>query len=220
MKPGSLDESRIRSGAPRGALFQRRIVPAVFGEPEHPDELVPEAVSAARPHVIAWDAWQRMVEAARHEGLDPAPLALHAGYRSVAFQAEIWAYRLAERREARRAEGLPAVPERELERQQRRWTAKPGTSAHHTGFALDLALYRLGRRESRRAPAYGWLVVNARRFGFYPYLPEAWHWEYNPPGLVAQVRALRLALREGRDPGHLARAPHPMPVAEARPWAS
>ncbi len=214
---GSLLEARVRSGVVRGPLFQRRVVPAVFGEPEYAEELVPAELCPARPHVIAWDAWRRMVAAAVREGVDPAPLQIHAGYRSVAFQAQIWEYRLAERRDARVREGLPPLAERDLERQQRKWTAKPGGSAHHTGFALDLALYHLGRTGSRRSPAYAWLVRNARAFGFYPYLPEAWHWEYNPPGVLAQLRALRAALREGRAPVELALAPDSIPEAAPRP---
>lgn len=196
-------EGTVRDGAPRGpfGLFQRRVRPRVFGEPRFDEELVPGELCAARPHIIAFDGWRRLVAAAAADGVDPAPLAIYAGYRSVALQAQIWQFRLEERRLDRQSRGLPALPERELARQQRVWTAVPGMSAHHTGFALDLALYHLGRRGSRRSPAYEWLAVNARRFGFYPYLPEAWHWEYNPPGLIEQVRTLRARLDAGLLPG-------------------
>ncbi len=222
---GSLEAARVRSGVARGprGLFQRRVRPAVFGEPAFEAELTPAGVCPARPHAIAYDAWVRMVAAARADGVpdteaaDGGVLGIHSAYRSVAFQAEVWAYRLAERRKARADAGLPPLPEPELGRQQRKWTAAPGMSAHHTGLALDLGLYRLGKRAARRHPAYAWLAEHARRFGFYPYLPEAWHWEYNPPGLVEQLAALRRGLAAGRDCSALLRAPEEIPVARPAP---
>ena len=213
---GHLREAAVRSGVARGpqGLFQRRARPAVFGEPCFEAELVEAEVCEQRPHRVAWDAHGRMVAAAGAEGVDVAWLAIRSAYRSVALQAQIWRYRLDERREARRSAGWPALTERELERQQRLWTAKPGQSAHHTGLALDLALYALGAGEGRRSPVYAWLAARARDFGFYPYLPEPWHWEYNPPGLVAQLSELRRRLGAGEDDGGLLRAPVAIPVAQ------
>lgn len=217
---GTMRDAQISSGVPRGrfGLYQRRVRARVFGEPGEP-ELVPADAHPARPHVIAFDAWRRMRAAAEVE-LGPELAALvdiHSAYRSVALQAEVWAYRLAERRRLRAEAGLPELPERELERLQMKWTARPGTSAHHTGLAFDLMLYHLGRRGSLDSPAYAWLARRARAFGFYPYLPEGWHWEYNPPGLVAQLIALRQRLAAGLDPGALVQAPDPMPMAAGRP---
>lgn len=206
---GTLREAQIRDGVARGptGLRQRRVRASVFGEPDD-HELVPASVHPARPHRLAYEAWQRMFAAGLEAGLPEEHLVIHSAYRSVVLQAEIWAYRLEERRMARQAQGLAPLPQRELERQQMKWTARPGTSAHHTGLALDLGLYHLARRPapsnagpSRKAPdpiraakatpTYAWLAVHARDFGFYPYLPEPWHWEFNPPGLIATLRALR-----------------------------
>lgn len=218
-RTGSLRDSQVQSGVARGrdGLFQRRVRVAVFGEASEA-ELVPAGVHPARPHRVAYDAWRRLRAAAEVElGGELATLVdIHAAYRSVALQAEVWAYRLEERRRLRAEAGLPELPERALERLQMKWTAKPGTSAHHTGLAFDLMLYHLGRRGALASPVYAWLARRARAFGFYPYLPEAWHWEYNPPGLVAQLAALRARLAEGTDPGTLARSPEPMPVAAPR----
>ena len=214
---GTLDREP-RSGVPRGpaGLFQRRVRPALFGEPLYDAELTPTALCPAQPHVLAYHAWTRLHAAALAAAQDPALLAIHSAYRPVSLQREIFAFRLAERRAAREAAGLPPLPEADLRRQQRRWTAQPGQSAHHTGLALDLGLYHLGPRAARRTPAYAWLAENARRFGFYPYLPEPWHWEYNPPGLVGQLRAVREALDRGEPFAHLLRAPDPMPLASPR----
>lgn len=219
--PGTLDPGRVRSGKRREryGLFQRRARPAVFGEPQFECELVATAVHPQRPHVIAYDAWRRLFGAARRDGLSGDALErlqIHSAYRSVALQRQIFEYRLEERREARRAAGKPTLAEADLKRIQRKWTAEPGTSAHHSGFALDLGLYHLGRRESKRHEAYVWLAENAIRFGFYPYLPEGWHWEYNPPGLVRQLAELRRRLAAGEPVGELLRAPEPIPRARPR----
>lgn len=215
---GTMRPEAIVTGVPRGrfGLYQRRVRARVFGEPRFDVELVPPDVHPARPHVIAFAAWRALADAAVADGVDPADVAIHSAYRSVALQAEVWAYRLDERRRRRQDEGLPPLPERELARLQMKWTAKPGQSAHHTGFALDLGLYRLGKRGSKEATAYAWLAENARHFGFYPYLPEGWHWEYNPPGLVRQVARLRTGLGRGLDPGLIAglmRPPARIPIA-------
>jgi len=212
---GSLRAGAVVSGVARGphGLFQRRVRASVFGEPLFEVELVAQAIEPARPHVIAYAAWRRMRDAALADGLEPADLTIHSAYRSVALQAEVWAYRLDERRRLRAEAGLPALSERELARAQAKWTARPGQSAHHTGFALDLGLYRLGKAGSKASPTYAWLARHARRFGFYPYLPEGWHWEYNPPGLVAQLARLRAALVRGDDAAALLAPPTRIPIA-------
>ena len=65
------------------------------------------------------------------------------------------------------------------------WVARPGTSAHQSGRAVDCHLGDPIESEyadgMRRTAAYRWLVDHAEAFGFYPYDLEPWHWEYNPP---------------------------------------
>lgn len=63
------------------------------------------------------------------------------------------------------------------EAQARKWTAKPGTSAHHTGRAIDFGDPTKSKANSK---LYSWLLKNGARYGFYNYQPEPWHWEYNP----------------------------------------
>lgn len=211
---GTLDPAHVTSGVARGphGLFQRRVRVRVFGEPDE-RELVPAAIDPARPHALAYAALLRLRAAC--DG-DPADLTIHSAYRSVALQEQVWAYRLDERRRLRAEAGLPELPQKDLERLQMKWTAKPGQSAHHTGLALDLGLYRLGKVGSKRSPTYAWLAQHARRFGFYPYLPEGWHWEYNPPGLVQQIRRIRSALARGMPIDDLMVLPARMPIARPR----
>lgn len=215
---GHLRAGSVVSGVRRGrlGLYQRRVRPRVFGEPIFERELVEAAIEPTRPHVLAYIAWKRLREAALADGISAEDLEIHSAYRSVALQDQVWRYRLEERRRLRAEAGEPPLSERELERLQMKWTAKPGQSAHHTGLALDLGLYRLGKRDARRSPTYLWLASNARLFGFYPYLPEGWHWEFNPPGLVSQLASLRACLSRGEDPGPLLELPDPIPLAPPR----
>jgi hypothetical protein len=209
---GTLNESQIRNGVSRGKfqLFQRRVRARIFGEPVYATELVPDG-----PHRIAHSAWNRMLSAAKDDGINTGVLQIHSAYRSVAWQRHIFDYWVEERRKERDEEGLASLSLKELHTLQTPWTAAPGTSAHHTGFALDLKLYELGKRDSKKHPAYTWLANHARTFGFYPYFPEGWHWEYNPPGLIPQIIALRNALRDGKPFEHLLEAPKEIPLAVA-----
>ena len=124
-------------------------------------------------HRLAANALQAMITAARAAGLTEPLLRPVSGFRDPARQARLWQRALAKY-------GSP--------QEARKWVAPPGSSAHQSGRAID---FHLGGRNAsssvaqlRTLPAYRWLVANARRFGFYPYQREPWHWEYNPP--VAQ----------------------------------
>lgn len=65
-------------------------------------------------------------------------------------------------------------------------------SPHRTGTAVDLYVgqgYGMGvdntsaasRLQMTRGATYRWLVTNAGRFGFVPYVYEPWHWEWVSP---------------------------------------
>ena len=125
-------------------------------------------------HRLAAEAWAALTEAARVDGHE-APLLLPvSGYRTVEEQAWLWEGALAKY-------GDPEVA--------CLWVARPGTSAHQSGRAIDCHLgYDIESEHVdalRVTPAYRWLVANAVRFGFYPYDTEPWHWEYNPPWEVS-----------------------------------
>jgi hypothetical protein len=128
-------------------------------------------------HRHAATAFRALIRAARADGLAKPLLRPVSGFRDPARQAQLW-----ERAKAKYGSAAEA----------RKWVAPPGGSAHQSGRAID---FHLGGRNAsgnvaqlRNLPAYRWLVANARRFGFYPYEREPWHWEYNPP--VAQNREL------------------------------
>ena len=121
-------------------------------------------------HRLAAEAWQASVSAARADGIREPLLLPVSGYRNPVTQERLW-------RQALQKYGSP--------QEARKWVAPPGSSAHQTGRAIDF--YLGGQNSSahvsrlRRLPAYTWLASNAKRFGFYPYEREPWHWEYNPP---------------------------------------
>ncbi|WP_426023324.1 D-alanyl-D-alanine carboxypeptidase family protein [Brevundimonas sp. PWP3-1b1] len=65
-------------------------------------------------------------------------------------------------------------------------------SPHRTGTAVDLYVGQapgqgvdstspVSREHMARSATYRWLVANAGRFGFAPYVYEPWHWEYVRP---------------------------------------
>ena len=59
--------------------------------------------------------------------------------------------------------------------------ARPGTSNHQSGVALDLNTLGLNGSKSRGAgKVYDWLAQNAATYGFKRISLEHWHWEHQP----------------------------------------
>jgi len=119
------------------------------------------------------DAYRRMVAAARAEvpevRNDPELLQIFSGFRDPEADAARCAAE-------RNCDGL------------RRAVCSP----HRTGTAVDLYVGELlgmgvdstqpaSRLHMSRQPTYRWLVRNAGRFGFVPYVFEPWHWEWVGP---------------------------------------
>ena len=72
-------------------------------------------------------------------------------------------------------------------------------SPHRTGTAIDIHVGHvagmgvdstdpMSRRHMAQGPAYRWLVANASRFGFTPYVFEPWHWEWTGDDTAAGGR--------------------------------
>ena len=152
---------------PGGGRIEDKTPPA----PE--DIVVVDGLTRTVPlHHLAAEAWVALAAAARQAG-HAAPLLLPvSGYRTFEEQAWLWERALAKY-------GDPEIA--------CQWVARPGTSAHQSGRAIDLHLGDPIESEyaarMRDTAAYHWLVANAATFGFYPYDVEPWHWEYNPPGV-------------------------------------
>ena len=58
------------------------------------------------------------------------------------------------------------------------WVARPGTSMHEAGLAIDFVANGDLIR-SRNNAGYLWLEENAARFGLYNLPAEPWHWSTN-----------------------------------------
>lgn len=54
-------------------------------------------------------------------------------------------------------------------------TAKPGTSNHEVGLAVDFT-HDGAAISTRNSPAFRWLAENAAQFGFFNLPSEPWHW--------------------------------------------
>ncbi|MCS6625255.1 M15 family metallopeptidase [Roseibacterium beibuensis] len=119
------------------------------------------------------DAYRRLVAAARAEvpevAADPELLQIFSGFRDPEADAARCAAQ-------GNCDGL------------RRAVCSP----HRTGTAVDLYVGQMGeagvdntspasRLHMSRSPTYRWLVQNAHRFGFVPYVYEPWHWEWVSP---------------------------------------
>lgn len=139
-----------------------------LGYLEAPEEHADRLTRLLRRDVL--DAYRRMVAAARAEvpevAADPELLQIFSGFRDPEADAARCAIE-------RNCDGL------------RRAVCSP----HRTGTAVDLYVGQLldlgvdntgpaSRRHMTQGPTYRWLVKNAGRFGFVPYLYEPWHWEW------------------------------------------
>lgn len=107
----------------------------------------------------AAEAFKALVEAAGREGV---AIRAGSGFRSVLEQGVLYAQYLA------RAMRAPRV-------------AKPGTSNHGEGTAMDMA-DAAGRSLTYASPAYRWLMANGPLFRFSwaegGAIDEPWHWVY------------------------------------------
>jgi LAS superfamily LD-carboxypeptidase LdcB len=55
-------------------------------------------------------------------------------------------------------------------------TARPGTSMHEQGLAVDFTCNGGGAISSHSSPCFQWLAGNASGYGFYNLPSEPWHW--------------------------------------------
>lgn len=55
-------------------------------------------------------------------------------------------------------------------------TAKPGTSMHERGLAIDFKYGTQMAGQFKNTPGFGWLQRNASRFNLKNFAKEPWHW--------------------------------------------
>ena len=135
-----------------------------------------------RLDVEASQAFQQMANAAKASGILLMPL---SGFRGVSVQAELFARQI-ERKGSKEAAA--------------RWSAPPGHSEHHTGYAIDIADKQNPESDLKLSfeatSAYRWLAANAIQYGFELSFPpnnwqgvsyEPWHWRYVGSTRATQV---------------------------------
>lgn len=123
--------------------------------------------------IEAVQAFREMSIAAKASGVSLMPI---SGFRTIAVQTALFAQQV-QRRGSKKAAA--------------KWSAPPGYSEHHTGYAIDIADQRYPRTDLQISfegtPAYRWLVANAASYGFELSFPqnnwqgigyEPWHWRY------------------------------------------
>ena len=114
-------------------------------------------------------AWRELKQAALEEDIE---LLLVSGFRSIAYQVELFRNKLAS------GQSITEIL---------RVNAAPGYSQHHTGRAIDLATpgARPLTEDFESTRAFAWMREHARRFGFnmpfkrdnpQGFIYKPWHW--------------------------------------------
>ena len=140
------------------------------------------SLSSVLLHKNTASSYLNMISKARKDGIKAPLLGIVSGYRSDARQKILWDAKLSKVKAS-----YPTWSQDQLERETRKWVAKPGYSNHRSGRTVDLVILGTGGdisssrvNDMRNSDCWKWLNLNASLFGFYPYSVEPWHWEYNP----------------------------------------
>jgi len=148
---------------------------------------------------IAYDAYKEMVSASWAAGVDPA---VCSSYRTIEYQTKLFQnkvnYYLDEGYSQEEAESLAGTV-----------VARPGTSEHHLGLALDIVHNGNWRLDESQANTrtQKWLMENSWRYGWilrYPdgssestgIIYEPWHYRYVGKEVAADIYASGLCLED------------------------
>ena len=149
-----------------------------------------------------YDDLQQMLGDARKDGME---LVICSAYRTL--EQQQWLYDARVERAAAEGFAEPGV-------EAGRWVAKPNTSEHQTGLALDItaAQYRCLTEDQDQTPEQRWLMDNAWRYGFILRYPqdkcaitgigyEPWHYRYVGRDTAAEMTRRGLCLEEYLEEG-------------------
>lgn len=145
-------------------------------------------------NVQIYPSLQKMFDAARADGVYPI---VASGYRTTKKQQKIMDKKIAEY-EAKGYSSVQAQAEAEV------WVAKPGTSEHQLGIAVDINADGIRSTDSE---VYEWLDENGYRFGFIRRYPpdktkitgvsnEPWHYRYVGIAAATEIHRQNLCLEE------------------------
>lgn len=188
------------SGTPEEAEWALLLVNGEHPLPE--DFTVPELTQLKNGHAIdsrAYPALQEMMDAARAAGHQPL---ICSSYRTWGKQAQLF--------EAKTQFYLDqGYAESEAEVQAAAWVARPGTSEHQAGLAVDIVdtAYQLLDKAQEGRPVQQWLMAHCAEYGFILRYPsgksdltgvnyEPWHYRYVGQKAAREIMDQGLCLEE------------------------
>ena len=146
-----------------------------------------------------YDDLSAMLTDCRDAGLEPI---VCSAYRTEAKQRQLYANKVARVRAS-------GVPEDQVEAEAARWVARPGTSEHQTGLALDIvaASYQVLDEKQEDTAEQQWLMENSWKYGFILRYPseksdvtgigyEPWHYRYVGKAAAAEIHHTGVCLEE------------------------
>ena len=172
---------------------------------DHPlpeDFSIPKLTQLRNSHAIdsrAYPALQRMMDDCRAEGLEPL---ICSSYRSADKQKDLF--------EKKVQACLPAAgSRREAEEEAALWVARPGTSEHQAGLAVDIVdkSYQLLDEGQEETAVQRWLMEHCAEYGFILRYPteksaltgvgyEPWHYRYVGEEAAGEIMRQGLCLEE------------------------
>jgi D-alanyl-D-alanine carboxypeptidase len=141
-----------------------------------------------------WPYLQAMLDAARSENID---IGVWSPYRSYATQKMLFERQV----QKQKNNGVPAD---QAEDKAATIVARPGTSEHNTGLALDI---NCANHSFEKTAAYKWLKENAENYGFIirysadkqdktGVIHESWHWRFVGINAAKEINRLGMCLEE------------------------
>ena len=172
---------------------------------EHPlpeDFQIPELTQLINGHAIdsrAYPALQRMMDAARAKGLQPL---ICSSFRSWDEQESLFSNKV----QFYLDQGYSQT---EAEEQAAFWVARPGTSEHQAGLAVDIVdmNYQLLDEQQEETPVQLWLMEHCAEYGFILRYPddksgltgvgyEPWHYRYVGEAAAKEIMEQGICLEE------------------------
>ena len=141
-----------------------------------------------------WPYLKAMLDDARDDGID---IGVWSPYRSYATQKMLFERQV-------KKQIANGVPESEAEDKAATVVARPGTSEHNTGLALDI---NCANSSFENTKAYKWLAKNAEDYGFIMryrkdkqektgVIHESWHWRFVGINAAKEINELDMCLEE------------------------
>lgn len=134
-----------------------------------PSEIV--TVNGMKVHKDCAAAFKKMQQAAKEQGID---LRIVSGFRSTEYQKTVFPKKFTNKKNPSEKEFISRL----------KFSAPPGFSEHHTGYAIDINSLEQTFESTK---AYKWLSEHAKEYGFEMSFPkdnkqglgfEPWHWRY------------------------------------------